>query len=443
MVGNIFSFLSSRDDNTAGGEQRHHQKGRRPPPPPPPSSEKMTINKKKKKQQQQQQQDDAPPASAVATTKKLTASSSHLPLSMRLLSRLPSSYCSHCSSGGGGSSFGGGGGAASVVPRNYNDEDDEYVSGGGSCDIADDLHRLQDVMLAEYDIPALRRQNSSVSPLVVAPMMSPIPSTSSSSKRRQEPSTGGGSGVVVPAAMNVPSAGAVLERIISEYLSACDLYGCRNRVNPGVLTALRFSLPALRVSGSFHDADMLALCEILLRYVNGPLRYIRRLDFSVAGKEGGKSNNGKRGFRSHGAFALSKVLQISDSIEEVYLQRNRIGPYGASAVFIACSNNPSIKKLVLRRCRVCERGALAFAELVAPSSECGLVEVDLSANYIGFKGSIAIEQALKERKASKDLHEMTVDLEGNLVFQEGKILFGMTNCIIIYSVSKKVSYCKL
>ena len=71
--------------------------------------------------------------------------------------------------------------------------------------------------------------------------------------------------------------GSTVESLIHQYISACHLYGCSDRINAGVLTTLRFSLPTLRASGSFHDADMLALCEILLPHCNGALSHIRRL----------------------------------------------------------------------------------------------------------------------------------------------------------------------
>ena len=79
----------------------------------------------------------------------------------------------------------------------------------------------------------------------------------------------------------------------------------------------------------------------------------------------------------------------------------------------------------MRRCRVGERGGLLFAELIAASSECGLRDIDLSANQIGFKGTIAIEQALIQRKSKRDLRPVNVDLEGNLVLQE--VMNGLTH----------------
>ena len=221
----------------------------------------------------------------------------------------------------------------------------------------------------------------------------------------------------------------LIEQILTEYIAACRFYGCENRLNAGVMTTLRFSLPCLRILGRFHDADMLALAEILFKYVNGPLRFIQRLDFSLSGKHAPPrwAGHTSKGIHSHGALTLAKVLQMSQYIEEVLLNRNWIGPYGASAIFIACSTNTSIKKLHMRRCRVSERGALVFAQLVVPSTTTALQEVDLSANCIGVKGSYAIERALEERaiKAEKaviaeqqPLPTLVVDLEGNLVLQE-------------------------
>jgi hypothetical protein len=203
--------------------------------------------------------------------------------------------------------------------------------------------------------------------------------------------------------------------IMQEYISTTQIYGCKH-INAGVLTTIRFSLPTLRVSGSFHDSDMLALSEILFRHCNTSLKHIKRLDFSVASREG--KLHGKRGFGSHGAFTLSRVLCISNYIEEVFVQRNRIGPYGAAAMFAAAGKNKSLKTLVMRRCLVGERGALAFAEYIGESKVTGLKEVDLSVNRIGFRGCIAIEEILNERE--KNDARIDVDLEGNLVLQEGK-----------------------
>lgn len=301
-----------------------------------------------------------------------------------------------------------------------------------------------------------------------------------------------------------------IESILIEYSTYCHIYGIPHRLNPGVLTALRYSLPTIRVTGNFFDVDMLALVELLLHHCNGALRHVRRLDFTIAshssgsgsgisyyptnssGNEGGipstNGGGGKRGIRSHGAYALSRVLLISNYIEEVYLVGNRIGPYGASAIFdaIASNNNnnnsmnnkgngasgsgsgSAVKTLLLRGCRIGERGALAFVNRILVNElECNKLRiVDLSACRMGFRGTYAIEARLRElsERTSKHvirsystlstLHDefnamvvggsnslddndtftingtnevekvmMIVDLEGNLVYQE------VMNCV--------------
>lgn len=274
-----------------------------------------------------------------------------LPMSMQLMRPFSGMCCQEC-------------GASQWPPRPDSTSDDH------------------DDIVKEYDkIFSCFPTNSAVSPMVVAPIMhsSPTPPT-----------------------------------IIAEYIAACQLYGCDGRINAGVLATLRFSLPTLRVTGDFHDADMLALSDIFIRHGNGALRYIRRLDFTVAAKEG--KLNGKRGFRSHGGMALAKLLQASDRVEEVRISKNKIGPYGATAIFMAASTHPSLSSLIMRRCRIMERGGLAFTQIICQSQECKLQHVDLSSNRIGLRGSIAIEQELSKRKLS----DIAVDLEGNLVFQEVK-----------------------
>jgi hemolysin III len=250
------------------------------------------------------------------------------------------------------------------------------------------------------------------------------------------------------------------------------------------------------------------LVELLLHHCNGALKHVKRLDFTIASRSSSSSSNyattttngnndggvpstngggGKRGIRSHGAYALSRVLLISNYIEEVYLVGNRIGPYGASAIFdaIASNNNnnsmnnnsssgtggggSAVKTLLLRGCRIGERGALAFVNriLVNELEYNKLRIVDLSACRMGFRGTYAIEARLRElsERTSKHvirsystlstLHDefnamvvggssssldnndtstttngtnkakvmMIVDLEGNLVYQE------VMNCV--------------
>jgi hypothetical protein len=232
----------------------------------------------------------------------------------------------------------------------------------------------------------------------------------------------------------------------------CNFY--KLPYNAGVLTTLRFSLPSLRVSGSFHDDDMLALVELLLRHANTRLKFITRLDFTIASKEGTRSNSGfdKSGFTSHGALTLAKLLQTTKYISQVWLPRHRIGPYGASALFWACRDNPTITTLHLRRCRIGERGAFAFCEMIAssPSSPSnkngggGLEDVDLSNNGIGNRGTVAIERALERRNQERLKNKTTdvplfVNLEGNLVIPEVRtttvaVLCCVAGCNIWYRI---------
>mmetsp|Transcript_12845 Transcript_12845/g.21028 ORF Transcript_12845/g.21028 Transcript_12845/m.21028 type:complete len:777 (-) Transcript_12845:176-2506(-) len=328
--------------------------------------------------------------------------------------------------------------------------------------------------------------------------------------------------LLIPSSLNTTTADAsssstalantdvTIEQLLHEYTTACTIFGCHNRINPGVLTTLRYQLPTLRVSGNFFDADMLALSEVLLRHCNGALKYITRLDFSIAAKEGksssfgGGSGDGKRGFRSHGAYSLAKVLGMSEYIEEVYLMGNRVGPFGASAIFASIGKNDRtvLKTLLMRGCRIGERGALSFVSEVLETKnnddnsknnskkEIVLEEVDFSANRIGFHGCYEIERALKASssairstasalaastssssssssshisnndaittvwtpsgvKISATAHSLHVDLEANLVFQEVMncithglgIILAIIGCILLSSsVADKPSH---
>lgn len=248
--------------------------------------------------------------------------------------------------------------------------------------------------------------------------------------------------IVAPMMLPTLFCSPTTETLLQDYHHACDLYA--TKPNSGVLTTIRFALPALRVAGPFHDADMLALAEILARHLNTSMSYIKRLDFSRASKEG--KSHGCRGFRSHGALCLAKLLAVSQHVEEVRLQRHRIGPYGAAVLFMAAVKNPVLKSISLRRCRLGERGGLAFAEIVCPSIDCGLREVDLSANRIGFRGCLAIEQAMLKRHP--ETHPfLDLDLDGNLVFQEVMngvthglgILMAMVGSTLLYQRTKNMS----
>jgi len=97
------------------------------------------------------------------------------------------------------------------------------------------------------------------------------------------------------------------------------------------------------------------------------------------------------------------------------VQHNRIGPYGATAIFVSVSKNSTLRTLIMAGCRIHQKGALAFIKHVCQSEVCGLTQVDLSVNRIGFGGCIAIEEALDNLGGKK---KMEVDMGGNLVFQE-------------------------
>lgn len=291
--------------------------------------------------------------------------------------------------------------------------------GGGDPDPSEDypseLDNLQSLLLQHKNSTI---SNSSISPLVLAPMKG------TSIQYHDMPT---------------------IEGLLGEYMCLCQFY--QVPYNAGIIATLRFSLPSLRVSGSFHDLDMMALTELLMRHANGRLRYIHRLDFTVASKEGKQpSKSAKVGFTSHGALALAKALQSTKYIHQVWVSRHRIGPYGASALFLACKDNPTIQQLNLRRCRIGQRGAFAFCEMLMNrntrerererdnddndnddddnNDRPGLVDVDLSSNGIGHRGTNAIERAIAEwnKKASSPLF---VNLEGNLVFPE--IMNGITH----------------
>ena len=302
--------------------------------------------------------------------------------------------------------------------------------------------------------------NSSISPLVLAPMTnsssSSIPYYHPDDQQPQQqqpdnhhilpPNSNRNGSTSNHGISNGSTNSITVEGLLGEYMCLCQFY--QVPYNAGIITTLRYSLPSLRVSGAFHDLDMLALVELLLRHANGRLRFIRRLDFTVAskeGKRGGDKSCSKLGFTSHGALALAKALQTTHYILQVWLPRHRIGPYGASALFLACRENPTIQNLDLRKCRMGERGAFAFCELILSSSannnnnntattmtstsmrnsrnilqtnkEGGLIEVDLSSNGIGHRGTSAIERAVAEWNQNSPT-PLIVNLEGNLVFPE-------------------------
>ncbi|GKY97079.1 hypothetical protein MPSEU_000666400 [Mayamaea pseudoterrestris] len=349
-----------------------------------------------------------------------------LPLSMQLLKFVPGMHCNCCSGNQGGNQVvfmpktaDVSGLVAAATFAQHDSKNYKKTDGDDNQD--DDDKKELDVVLPKssfaaheyYDLQSLRLQYSAASPLVVGPMLLHKNAYHSSQMHHH----------------------VTTERLLHDYMVTCQFYNVSP--NAGVTATLRFSLPCLRMTGLWGDADVLAVCELMLHHVNGPLAYLHRLDFSLASLRqrdlagpwkhfrGSSNNRTGMGMRSHGAIALSKVLQTSKHVAQVYLQRNPIGPFGSSAIFIACSSNPNIQTLNLRRCRVGERGALAFCEWICNSEQCGLVDIDLSANFIGFKGSLAIERSLATRAEQPDLSYIHVNLEGNLVLQE--IMNGVTH----------------
>ena len=223
--------------------------------------------------------------------------------------------------------------------------------------------------------------------------------------------------------------------------------------NAGILIAIRFNLPTLRISkgDSFHDSDVLALVEFLLHNdnCNNMLRHVRRIDLNAATAK--RFERKMKGFGSHGAFTISKLLQKSEFIEELFISRNRIGPYGAAAIFLAASKNSTLTTIIMRKCQISEQGALAFREHILKQRSrsykmCRLKEIDLSCNRLGHIGIKIIDDCMKARNKSEG-EEIKIDLDGNLPFQE--ILNGVThglgllvvfvgetiNCILILFVN--------
>lgn len=205
-----------------------------------------------------------------------------------------------------------------------------------------------------------------------------------------------------------------VEKILQQYIACTKLYGC-DGANSGVVTTIRFSLPNLRVSSPFNDADMLALVEILFQHCNDHLQFIKTLDFRSIRKP-----RRQNGFHSHGIIALSKVLNISKHITCLILDDStNLGFHSAQVLFQALSKNSVITSLHMKNCRIGKRGALQFVQHILSQNtntntkRSSLKKVDLRLNRIGYSGCNAIEKALKNHPNNLD-----VNLDGNLVLQE-------------------------
>ena len=228
---------------------------------------------------------------------------------------------------------------------------------------------------------------------------------------------------------------SIMEQILLDYHHTCRLYACD--VDIGILTTLRFHpydhtynnnggshqqqhQQTLTISNShFSDAHLLAICDVLLKYGNGPLSYISHYDFSRGGgggnrllhhhriggsryepsswdvvattmsnnTRGGKSRHAttSTGFGSHGAIALAQWIRISRYMTELNIDRNPSGPAGAAVIFQACTQNTALLKLSARRCQVNEGGALAFVTTILAQQQeqydTALIRQQGDANY--------------------------------------------------------------
>lgn len=93
-------------------------------------------------------------------------------------------------------------------------------------------------------------------------------------------------------------------------------------------------------------------------HVSSVVNRIRRLDFSIATRKMRGTLMPQLGIRSHGAVSLAKVLEVAESIEEIRLNNNKIGAYGAACIGRALSRpNHGLKVLLMRGCYIGERGA--------------------------------------------------------------------------------------
>ena len=113
--------------------------------------------------------------------------------------------------------------------------------------------------------------NSSISPLVLAPMTnsssSSIPYYHPDDQQPQQqqpdnhhilpPNSNRNGSTSNHGISNGSTNSITVEGLLGEYMCLCRFY--QVPYNAGIITTLRYSLPSLRVSGAFHDLDMLAL----------------------------------------------------------------------------------------------------------------------------------------------------------------------------------------
>ena len=130
------------------------------------------------------------------------------------------------------------------------------------------------------NLQALQHVSSStISPLVLAPMMMDDPSAGSIAPFEN------GTGTFPKTDQRESSIGKTskpgVESILGEYMALCRFYSVP--YNAGVLSTLRFSLPCLRVTGAFHDLDSECQEWCAIGAFDDHLPFVRcRLNFSFA-----------------------------------------------------------------------------------------------------------------------------------------------------------------
>jgi hypothetical protein len=94
-----------------------------------------------------------------------------------------------------------------------------------------------------------------------------------------------------------------------------------------------------------------------------------------------------------GAVALGRALESNNTLQRLYLGNNNIGPEGAVALGRALESNNTLQELYLRNNNIGPEGAVALGR--ALESNNTLQELSLNWNNIGPEGAIALGRALE------------------------------------------------
>ncbi|GBG28539.1 Protein kinase, putative [Hondaea fermentalgiana] len=113
-----------------------------------------------------------------------------------------------------------------------------------------------------------------------------------------------------------------------------------------------------------------------------------------------------------GATALANALANNELLQTLDLRLNNIGAEGATALANVLANNESLQTLVLKYNHIGYEGATALANALASNES--LYMIDLEENNIGPEGATALTNALANNES---LH--TLDLEENNIGPEG------------------------